>query len=263
MENVLCDEDIDAILTVIENDVFATDASFNADMVKVLISIEESALPIGLQCDVCSKVWKSKQGLARHKTLKHLPARNLQSESTINRTADSMPHPLQFKRMINETDERLSLDKCYSDETRGTFKDYQVDLDDAIYYNFIKDVITDFHGDGEKFYPTFYKADSEELLAFKNLSRRCSVLLGFEVANLVLAHLSRTATTEENEVAFQPAEFTLKDRNIVNYLRGYVFATLYRRIRKSKQCISNVHSTSILLAGKCGEDNNIPPPPPR
>ena len=148
------------------------------------------------------------------------------------------------------------------DETRGAFKYYQVDLDDAIYsYNFIKDVITDFHGDGEKFYPTFYKAVSEELLAFKNLSRRCSVLLGFEVANLVLAHLSRTTTTKENEVAFQPAEFTLNERNIINYSNGYVFATLYRRIRKPKQCntFSNVQSMSILLAGKCGEDNNSLP----
>ena len=153
MENVLCDEDIDAILTVIENDVVATDSSFNAEMVEVLISIEESPLPVGLQCDLCSKVCKSKQGLARHKTLKHLPARNLQSKSTINRTAESMLHPLQFKRMINETSERLSLDKCYSDETRGAFKDYQVDLDDAINsYNFIKDVITDFHGDGERLF---------------------------------------------------------------------------------------------------------------
>ena len=44
MENVICDEDIDAILTVIENDVVATDASFNAEMVEVLISIEESPL---------------------------------------------------------------------------------------------------------------------------------------------------------------------------------------------------------------------------
>ena len=69
---------------------------------------------------------------------------------------------------------------------------------------------TDFHGDGEKFYPAFYKAVSEELLAYNNLSRRCSVLLGFKVANLVLTHLSHTTTTKENEVAFQPAEFTLK-----------------------------------------------------
>ena len=150
------------VLTVIEDDAVATDASFNAEMVEILISIEESPLSVGLQCDLCSKVCKSKQGLARHKTLKHLPARNLQSMSTINRTADSMLHPLQFKRMINETDESVSLDKCYSDDTRGAFKDYQVDLDDVIYsYNFIKDVITDFHGDGEKFYPTFYKAVSE------------------------------------------------------------------------------------------------------
>ena len=58
--------------------------------------------------------------------------------------------------MINETAERLSLDKCYSGETRGAFKDYQVDLDDAI-YKFFKDVITDFHGDGEKFYPPYKK----------------------------------------------------------------------------------------------------------
>ena len=97
MENVLRDEDIDAILTVIENDVVATDASFNAEMVEVLISIEESPLPVGLQCDVCSKVCKSKQGLARHTILKHLPARNLQPKSTINRTAESMLHPLQFE----------------------------------------------------------------------------------------------------------------------------------------------------------------------
>ena len=138
MENVLCDEDIDAILTVIENNVVVTDVSFNAEMVEVLISIEESPLSVGLQCDLCSKVCKSKRGLARHKTLKHLPARNLQSKSTVNRTAESMLHPLQFKRMINETAERLSLDKCYSDETHGAFKDYQVDLDDAIYsYNLI------------------------------------------------------------------------------------------------------------------------------
>ena len=54
----------------------------------------------------------------------------------------------------------------------------------------------------------------------------------------------------------------MKERNIVNYLSGNVFATLYQRIRKSKQCntISNVQSTSILLAGKCGgEDNNSLP----
>ena len=95
MENVLCYEDIDAILTVIENDVVATDASFNAEM-EVLISIEESPLPVGL-CDLCSKVCKSKQGLARHKTLKHLPAGNLQSKSTINRTTDSMLHPFNLK----------------------------------------------------------------------------------------------------------------------------------------------------------------------
>ena len=106
MENVLCDENIDAILTVIENDVVATDASFNATMVELLISREESPLPVGLQYDLRSRVYKS--------------------------------------------------------------KDYQVDLDDSIYsYNFIKDVITDFLGDGEKFCPTFYKAVSEGL--FKEL----------------------------------------------------------------------------------------------
>ena len=141
-----------------------------------------------------------------------------------------MLHPLQFNSMMNEAAERLSLDKCYSDETRGAFKGYQVDLDDAIYYNFIKDVITDFNGDGEKLYPTFYKAVSVEVLVFKNLSRRCSALLGFEVANPVLAHLSRTTTTKENEVVFQPAEFTLKERNIVNHLSGYVYIYVFLRL---------------------------------
>ena len=103
MENILCDEDIDAILTVIESDVVVTDASFNAEMVEVLISIEESPLPVGLHCDLCSKVCKSKQGLARHKTLNPLPARNLQSKSTINRTAESKLHPLKVYLLISAT----------------------------------------------------------------------------------------------------------------------------------------------------------------
>ena len=51
---------------------------------------------------------------------------------------------------------------------------------------------------GEKFYPLFYDCVSGDEIVFKNLNRKCSVILGFELANSVLAHLSGTILSPEN-----------------------------------------------------------------
>ena len=48
-------------------------------------------------------------------------------------------------------------------------------------------------GDAENFYPLFYKA-------FKYISKRSFILLDFEVANLVLSHLTGLATKESSDL---------------------------------------------------------------
>ena len=67
---------------------------------------------------------------------------------------------------------------------------------------------------------------------------------------------------KENSIEFHCAKLTQKERDIAKYMSGYVFGTLYRRIRCSKQHkqILNMQSLSILLAGKSEvEDNDNEP----
>ena len=74
--------------------------------------------------------------------------------------------------------------------------------------------------------------------------------MGFEVANLVLSHLTGLAIKESSDLEANIL-FTEKELNIINYLSGYVFSSVYRRIRKSKssQSIFGSQSLQILLAG--------------
>ena len=73
---------------------------------------------------------------------------------------------------------------------------------------------------------------SEEVV-FKNLSPRSSVLLGCEVANHVLAHLTGSKV-KDSLVEFPTPSYSIKEITIIKYLSGYVFGTIYRRIRRSK-----------------------------
>ena len=89
-------------------------------------------------------------------------------------------------------------------------------------------------------------------------SRRSSVILGFEVANHVLARLIGS-TVKESTVDFtQQVNFTSKEENIIKYRSAYVFGTLYRRIRRSNssQSMFGVQSLCILLAGKSSLEEN-------
>ena len=120
----------------------------------------------------------------------------------------------------------------------------------------LKDVIQNYNGDAGKFYPLFYKNISRKNV-FLNLSKNCSTLLGFEVANLVLAHLSGNNFKEDVfDSNIHATQLSPKEKSIICYLGGYVFGTLYRRLRFSKtnKNIFNQQSLSILLAGKASDN---------
>ena len=82
--------------------------------------------------------------------------------------------------------------------------------------------------------------------------------MGFEVANHVLAHLTGSNVRESTVDFTPPINFSHKEQNIIKYLSGYVFGTLYRRIRTSKSCqnMFGVQSLHILLAGKLSLEEN-------
>ena len=133
----------------------------------------------------------------------------------------------------------------------NSFKAYYISLDETLSsYEYVKQVICDFNGDGETIFPLFYKCVSGEKIVFPRLSRRCSVPLGFEVANYVIAYLTGNANINNTEGT--PAKDLIeKEKNIVTYLSGYDFGTLYWRIRRSKkQSDSTDQYLSLLLSCK-------------
>eukprot|EP00795_Rhopilema_esculentum_P012563 gene12563-3259_t len=179
-------------------------------------------------------------------TLKVLPCQMLKHQSK------NFIH-LSFKKFIETSVAKLASDECYSDKLRAEFSQYQVSFADAKFsYQHVRGVIGDFKGSAEKFYPDFYRCVSSDEAVFKNLSHWGSVILGFEVANHVLSHLAGAIVKEGNVGSSQHVPFSVKEVNLIQYLSGFVFGTVYRRIRRSnntKNMLGN-QSLSILLAGK-------------
>ena len=217
-EDFFTGDDLEAILDIIEGDFVEESEEFNADIGALLSDIDPESVAVNFPCEHCDKTCKTK--------------------------------------FIQNGASKLALDECYSEKFRKEFSSYVVTYDDALFsYQFVRDLIGCFNGDLEKFYPTFYKCVSSDENAFKNLSRRSSRILGYEVANHVVAHLTGSFVKESGSgVELRPnVSFTEKESDIIKYLSGYVFGTIYRRIRlsKSAQSMLGFQSLSILLAFCC------------
>ena len=101
----------------------------------------------------------------------------------------------------------------------------------------------------KSFIHNFMTVSGDEIV-FRGLNKRCSVILGLEVANAVLAHLTGSCASD-TLCSVDIQELGGKERNIVKYLSVYVYYTLYRRLRKAKyHNESSALHMRILLAGK-------------
>ena len=163
-------------------------------------------------------------------------------------------HPLYLKKYIEKSALKLANDECYPESIMAGFRSFKVgSLEDV--YDLVKNVINSFDGNAENFYPKFYKVISGATSPFgNNLGRNSSLLLGFELANHVLSHLSGTKL-QQDVINFEDLskDLTEKEKNIICYLSGYVFGTYYRRLRFSKSCTQSLYHQqclTILIAGK-------------
>ena len=179
MEDFYTGDDLDCILAVIEDDLLEKNEEITGEVNNVVGEIVDIPPDKWFHCDQCDEVCKTTRGLTRHINAKHKTELKEDHEGNNPITAESILHPLYLKKYINASALKLSADECYSESTRMKFTNYVVNLDDANYtYHFVRNIIRDFHGDGEKFYPDFYKCVLDEII-FKNLSRRASVFSWF------------------------------------------------------------------------------------
>lgn len=259
-EDFFSGEDLDVVFELIERDLFEENEELERDLAAVVTSIEETHDKVVFRCDFCEKICKSKQGLSRHKNSKHkheiVSEKNSVQCENVEFTTEIL------KECIEHCVSKLISEDCLSKGTIETLTSYNVTLDEASYcYEHLKDVVQNYKGDKENFLPAFYKLVMHQKI-FRSLSDKKSLTaLGFELGNVVLSHITAGGSVKKKTVELERKEFTSKERNIAKYLSGYVFGTLYRRIRYSKHkhfCTETSSSfQSILLAGKLENEESI------
>ena len=113
------------------------------------------------------------------------------------------------------------------------------------------DVISNNVFDAEKFFPKFYKIVTQ-LDAFCGLTKDSSTVVGFELANHVLAKYKKSLSSVSTTSISEDCDLSEREVAVVVYIAGYVFGQLYRRIRKSKLWESDLCQQKLALfkAGK-------------
>ena len=103
-----------------------------------------------------------------------------------------MLYPDIFYDIIQNSVKKLVQDKCYPEEIYGQLSNFRMSCSvaDLPAYNLIMPAINSFNGDVEKFYPSFYKVFVDAEDPFRGLDVSCTRLLGFEIANHIIAYIT-------------------------------------------------------------------------
>ena len=192
-EDELFGDDLDAVLQAIDADYFEQDPVVSAEVDRDVNGIPMEAVKSSFACSFCTKVCLSLRGLTRHVNVKHDQQQQQQQLSVPKSlSAEERLHPLVLKKLLQASVDKLAVDECYPEDIMDEFKECSFNNLDDVFpcYTLVKDIIYSFAGDAEKFYPRFYKVFSDGEMPFTGLRPHSTLLLGFELANHVLAHLT-------------------------------------------------------------------------
>ena len=103
-EDFLVGDDLDLILAMLEEDIPIDNEDFVAEVDSFVGEVIEASPDAEFSCKQCSKVCKSKRGLTRHKSTKHVQTdvvTTCPTSNPIGKTPEEMLHPLYFKNYVN------------------------------------------------------------------------------------------------------------------------------------------------------------------
>ena len=211
----------------------------------VVAEVESEDVINVFTCDCCGKSLKTERGFKRHKQ-KH-------EEKQADSTSAQLFDVAVWKQLIQKSVNKVVEEDLQCDRILEELKAFSLTSSDAeqCLPHFIE-VISSNVCNSENFYPKFYKAVTQ-LDTFCGLSKKCSTVVGFELANHVLAYY-KSRSSSVLSVSSQEFCVDLSEREVVVvvYIAGYVFGQLYRRIRKSRLWESDLcqQKLSLLKAGK-------------
>ncbi|KAK2547635.1 hypothetical protein P5673_032331 [Acropora cervicornis] len=206
-------DDFDAILGILEEEE-ELDEQFRQAADQVQLE--------NVMCELCQKKCKSKNGLKRHKTVKHKDTRE-DVENQKELSAYTYNNGLQ----------EITAEFC--------------DIED-LYKRLIKS------GNAERFYSCFYSTKALNAVKyFKGLSRNAATLLSTKVADCMLAH-----SKEKIESIYTCTPLTKlsdEEKAGLQYIGDYVLHKLHtKHAGKSSE---SEQAISILKAGKLEDQNAI------
>ena len=136
-----------------------------------------------------------------------------------------MLQPDIFYDITQKSLKKLAQDECYPEEICSQFSNFRMSCSvaDLPAYSLITPVINSFNGDVEKFYPNFYKVFVDAEDPFRGFDLNCTRLLGFEVANHILAYITG-ATYSGDVVHFnRDTKFSTKKKNHLLHILVVMF----------------------------------------
>ena len=139
-DDFLVGSDLEAVLDLIEEDLFNEDEEFSTYFNDIVKSNEEASLEKKFGCTLCEKICKSKQGLSRHMNCKH---KDVPKDNDATPVCKEPKIDLStFHGYIKKACDKIILEEIYSPETMASFKEFDISLEDAGYiYSIFKQPI--------------------------------------------------------------------------------------------------------------------------
>ena len=121
-DNFLYEDHLDAVLAIIDTDMFEYDEDMESEIVTCIKNLP-SRKNCSFKCEFCPKVCLSKAGLSRHGKAKHQQHSTHDSVSRGDSgSSRSRLELTNFSLMYQKSVQKLSKDECYSDSVMKEFQ---------------------------------------------------------------------------------------------------------------------------------------------
>ncbi|XP_074622328.1 uncharacterized protein LOC141880709 [Acropora palmata] len=242
-------DDFDAILGILEEEE-ELDEQFRQAADQVQLE--------NVMCELCQKKCKSKNGLKRHKTVKHKDTReDVENQKEVGQ--ESCLTYVAYSRIVEKAKLKIAGNKIHPKSIRDELSAYT-------YNNGLQEITAEFcdiedlykrlikSGNAERFYSCFYSTIALNAVKyFKGLSRNAATLLSTKVADCMLAHSKEKI--ESIYTCTPLSKLSDEEKAGLQYIGGYVLHKLHtKHAGKSSE---SEQAISILRAGKLEDQNAI------
>ena len=131
-DDLLYEDDLDAVLAIIDADVFKNDKGMGSEIATCIKNLPTRE-NCSFKCQFCPKVCLSKRGLLRHEIAKHQQHTPLDSVS--HSDSGNLKSRLELtysSLMYQKSAHNLSTDECYPESVMEEFKNFSASLVDLM-----------------------------------------------------------------------------------------------------------------------------------